>query len=138
MKRLLSLCLFAPLFIFTSCSKDKQTVIDNTWIVESMKVHADSAWQYPPNGAKYTLSFPDKHTYCLLLDKNQCAEDVKFEANNKFKFKKLFCTAICCDSPFAETYASLFVDTKYNYTINENKLILTNSNNKIILNFIKQ
>ena len=60
------LVVFKKVCIF-SCSKDKQMIIDNKWEVESIKVHADSAIQYPSIENIYKLSFRNKKEYNMLL-----------------------------------------------------------------------
>ena len=135
MKRIIFANILLILFAtFTSCSKEKQTLRDNTWIVESMKVHADADLQYPSNFI-ITLSFPRIGEY-EFRGVNRCLGKVKFRTNNGIEFKVAECTRLDGDVFSADCYLLLNTDIN-NYTVNDNKLILKGNEGKII-NFIKQ
>ena len=127
-------------FLLASCSKDKQTLTDNTWIVESMKVYADSVLQYPSamNHRSITLSFPRISEYAFIMEANGCQGKVKLKNNYKINFsKETMCTLVGGDSQFAEDCLSLLKNNINHYSINDNKLILTGDNGETI-NFKKQ
>ncbi len=113
------------------CSKEKQIVIENNWQVESIKVHADSALQYPAQGKIYTLTFEDKKSYVKKLDVNKCSGKVKFKSNNSIDFTDTGCTEICCDSDFATNIVYILIDVE-KYQLTDTTLILTTNSNKII------
>ena len=134
-----------PYFVFVlftisiSCSKDKQTLINTTWEVESVKVHADSALTYPLvwegwwEGRTITLSFPKPNKYTFRMEANSFGSKVSI-VGNKINFKPGVTTLKCCDSPFAESCAYLLVNKITHYKISNGKLILTgNKGEKIIL-----
>jgi hypothetical protein len=126
-------------FALTSCSKDKQTLTDNSWEVQSFKVHADSASQYQ---TEYTnmavvLSFPSKKEYSFKKEANGCQGNVSFASKDKINFKDVMCTEICCDSRFADNCLNLMINSINHYTINDNNLVLTGNNGETI-NFVKQ
>jgi len=130
--------------ISISCFKDKQTLINTTWRVESMQVHADSVLTYPPiwkgwwgHNRPITLSFPKQNKYILQLEANGCGGNVSI-IGNKISFKSGGgMTAMCCDSPFAESCASLLINNINRYTISDTKLVLTGAHGEII-NLVEQ
>ena len=131
------------LVIATSCSKDKQILINTTWKVESMKIHADSALTYPPiwegwwgDNKPIILSFPKQNTYIFQLEANGCGGNVSI-IGNKISFKSEGMTSICCDSPFAESCVHLLINKINHYTLNNTKLILTGTHGEII-NLVEQ
>lgn len=154
MKRILFInILFVLCVIFTGCSKDKQTLTDNTWKVESMKVHADSALMYRPDSSYFrylpdssilvqwgetpiTLSFPKKNEYVYKAEINEAWGNVKI-GNNKIIFKGAMQFSMCCDSPFANDCLGLLNGGINSYTIDNNKLILKGNKGEVI-NFVKQ
>ncbi len=123
------LSLLIPMII--GCSKEKQIIIENNWQVESIKVHADSALQYPAQGKIYTLTFEDKKSYVLKLDINKCSGKVKFKSNNSIDFTDTECTEICCDSDFAKNIVYILTEVE-KYQLTDSTLILSTKNNKVI------
>ncbi len=123
--------LFSLLIFVIGCSKEKQMIIDNKWQVESIKVHADSAIQYPSLDKKYTLTFHDKKSFHLSLDVNSSFGKVKFSSNNKISFKDGAQTYKCCDSKFAEDMLVVLIKTE-TYDMNDSILVLMGENGEII------
>ncbi|MDR0367667.1 MAG: hypothetical protein LBH82_00825 [Bacteroidales bacterium] len=126
------------LAILASCSKGKHALIYNTWQVESMKVHADSALQYPQN-KKNTLSFENGNTCHLDLGgARDCWGDVKVRHNNSIKFSHISkCTFSNLELPKSASTFYKLIEMTNHYAISKNRLILSGDNGEII-NFIKQ
>jgi hypothetical protein len=139
-KIILCLTTILLLFAFSTSCKEKQTLKDNNWEVESMKVHTDSALVYPPSSPFYNsiiLSFPKAGEYRLRLDANTSWGKVSI-VDNKINFhKKAYMTLVCCDSPFANNCNDLLRNNINRYTINGDNLVLKGNNGEII-NFVKQ
>lgn len=127
------------IFALASCSKDKQTLTDNVWEVQSFKIHADSALQYQIEyiDIAVTLSFPTGNEYSLKKEANGCSGEVSFAGKDKINFKDVMCTEICCDSKFADNFLDLMIDKINHYTINGKNLILTGDNGETV-NLVKQ
>jgi hypothetical protein len=128
--------------IFTCCSKDKQALINTTWEVESIKVHADSALVYSPvweglwEYKSITLSFPKQSKYILKLEANWLQGKVSI-SGNKINFKDGVITLKGGDSPFAESCACLLINSINHYTTNNSKLVFTGDKGEMI-NLVKQ
>ena len=145
MKRFILVNSLLVLFTTFAGCKEKQALKDNIWEVVSMKVHADSVLQYPPNftflhPARKTpiiLSFPRTGEYELRLEANGCSGKVKFGINNSVKFKGALCTYMGGDSQFAKDCIRILWESINSYTMDNNKLILKGNNGEII-NFVKQ
>ena len=132
----------ALLLLFVACSKDKQTLTDNTWQVESLKVHADSAWQDPfvsESGEKepLTLSFRNKYNYSVTFRLAGCGGKVKYRPKHGIIFESGGCTTIGGDSQLAWNFYEILVAQINHYALNDNKLTLTGDNGETI-NLIKQ
>ena len=129
---------FVLLTALFGCSKEKQKLLNTTWKVESMKEYSDSALMYPPDSGRWegktiTLSFPKINKYAFKMEVNGTGSRVSI-VGNKINFKSGATTAVCCDSPFAESCAYLLVNKITHYKISNDKLILTgNKGEKIIL-----
>lgn len=138
--------------IFTSCSKDKQTLTDNTWVVESIKVHADSALMYRPDSTFFmhlpdeyivmhwctpiTLSFSSKNEYRFKAETTTTTGKVNI-VGNKINFKDAMSLALCCNSPFANSCMEMLLLNINHYAINKDKLIVKGDKGEVI-NFVKQ
>ncbi|MCL2290764.1 MAG: hypothetical protein FWC34_08710 [Bacteroidetes bacterium] len=115
----------------TSCSKDKQTLVNTNWEVESVKVHSDSTWQYPePIGLwkdEFILKITSKSQYVF----GPCSGDVRFLANKKIKFENGNCF-------LPGGYPDLVWECNYmlnritHYELLENKFTLKGDNGEII------
>jgi heat shock protein HslJ len=141
MKKIISFLIIA--IIIASCSKEKQILQNTVWQVESIKVHADSALTYPSvwegwwgNNKPITLTFPKQNKYLLQLEANGHGNNVSI-TGNKINFKGGVSTLMCCDSPFAESCASLLVNKINHFTIKDSKLVLTGAHGEII-NLVEQ
>lgn len=123
---------FVPIFIglaLGSCGKDKKTIIDEQWEVQSIRVHTDSA---SINAVKdYVLSFENKKNYSINLDVNSCSGAVTFERKNSIDFGTAGCTKICCDSAYALSLLHI-LESVNKYDVNESSLILTGDAGKRI------
>ena len=115
--------------LFFSCSKDKMTMIDNTWIVKSIQVNADSVL-YVGND-DLLLSFENRRHFKFRLDPNSMTGKCNFKSNNRIEFKGGVITEICCDSDASELCISILND-ELNYTLTDNELELSNSNSQNI------
>lgn len=129
MVQLLLTAIITPLLL--CCSKEKQEVIENNWQVESIKVHADSAFHHPAQGKIYTLAFETKINYVLKLDVNKCSGKVKFKSSSSIDFTDTGCTEICCDSDFAKNIVYILIEVE-KYHLTDTTLILTKKNGKVI------
>ena len=114
-----------------------QFVIDNDWQVESMRVHADSALQFPDSGKVYIMSFENKtidlsREFSLKIDFNTCWGKVNFKVSNKVKFNTGACTEVCCFSEFAENLISLVLDNLSNYERRDTKLTFTGKGGEVL------
>lgn len=116
-------------FISISCSKERQTLLNTTWEVESIKVHTDSILIYSSDrsgGWKNTpiiLSFPKQSKYYFHLEAN-FVEGKFFITGNKINFKDEKSTLVCCDSPFALSCIYLLEHIVNHYSISDTKLVL--------------
>ena len=139
--------LFILLAAFISCSKDKQTLTDNTWVLESMKVHTDSALMYRPDSTDeyivmhwaktpIVLSFPKKNEYSFKAETTTSTGKVSI-VGNKINFKDAMSLALCCNSPFADLCMELLLLNINHYVINDDKLIFKGDEGEEI-NFVKQ
>ena len=129
-KKLTTFIFLCLLFFLFACSKDKQLVIDTKWQVESIKVHADSALQYPSDNI-YKLSFKNKKEYNISLDVNSGVGKVKFTGGNKVNFEGPWTTFKCCDSKFADDFVDLLIKTK-TYKMDDSILVLMGEEGEII------
>ena len=129
--------IFILFVTFTGCSKERQTLKDNTWEVESMKVHADADLMYPPYPVigPIILSFPKMGRYHLRLEFNTC-EGRGSIIGSKISFKPATCTLINMSS-FATSFDKMLQNNINRYTINGNNLVLEGDNGERI-NFVKQ
>jgi hypothetical protein len=133
MKQLLKIqirCIaFVLVAVFTSCSKDKQTLMESTWIVESAKKHADSAWM--DNWDYPTISFIGKDKYVFQSDFYTYIGNVKIEKSNKISFERKTVSSPIFPS---FSYSCFFLLHEINhYEIKSNKLILTGYNGETIM-----
>jgi len=122
--------LFVLCAIFTSCSKDKQTLINTNWKAESVKAHTDSIWQYPTPPETAVLKFENNNRYSFL----RCSGKVRLMKNRGINFMVKF-----CDYPGLPDFCTQCESTLYkttHYELFDNKLILKGDSGKII-NFIK-
>ena len=73
--------------LFAGCQKEKQTLRESLWIVESMKVHKDSALQDAPSAwlGGFTLEFVGKQ-FVFSLKYNTIRGKVRI-GNNKIDFE---------------------------------------------------
>ena len=120
------------LTIATSCSKDKQALINTTWRIESLKVHADSTWIYPETTdpiERYALTFKRGNQYGFCASSGK----VKFMANQKIKFECKSIDYIGCPY-YVECHETLHKST--HYELLENIFILKGEDG-CILNFFK-
>ena len=124
---------FVLLAIFISCSKEKQTLTDNTWAVESMKSYADADLEYPPY-VPIILSFPQKNKYLFESRLGKSWGKVSI-TGNKINFKDEW--AMGSFYAFQAACMDLLRLNINHYTINNNKLIFTGDNGETI-NFVKQ
>ena len=138
MKRIHYICIVFVLFaFFTSCSKEKQTLTDNTWIAESLKVHTDSVWVHSSERASpITLSFRKKNEYLLVFGGSKSSGRVKI-AKNKIDFIDAMTMGSWSDYPFDFLCWELLLVYVTHYTIDDNKLTLEGDNGEIII-LIKQ
>ena len=126
--------------IFISCSKDKQILTDSKWVVENIKVHADSTTAYKPmfRDREIILSFSKENVFILTMEANGGGGSVRFGSNNTIHFKETMPrTERCCDSHFAETCLSLLTSKINHYKRKGNNLTFTGDNGETI-NLIKQ
>lgn len=130
MKKLSTFILIILLITVIGCSKDKQMIIDTKWQVESIKVHTDSAIQYPSDNI-YKLSFRNKKEYNISLDVNSGGGKVTFTGENNVNFEGPFTTFKCCDSKFADDFVDILIKTE-TYEMNDSILVLTGENGEII------
>lgn len=131
MKKVASLLGFVLFIFIIGCSKDKQMIIDNKWEVESIKVHADSAIQYPSIENIYKLSFRNKKEYNISLDVNSGGGKVKFTGENNVNFEDPWTTFKCCDSKYAEDFVDILIKTE-TYKMNDSILVLTGEDGELI------
>ena len=128
---------FVLLVVFASCTKDKKTLTENTWLVDGIRMHADSAWV--PNYIYIftSLSFiEDKYILqsdadCIIGRVKIGKKDINFEYSLMSPTSK---SAKICDY-------LLGTCIKY-YEISGDKLTLTGDNGEIIKfnkkNFLKK
>ncbi|MDQ3190387.1 MAG: META domain-containing protein [Bacteroidota bacterium] len=125
--RLILIVMFSTAII--SCTKEKSTIVENTWLVESIKIHADSSLKYTNN--EYLLQFENKTNYSLSLDVNSCFGSVNFLSNKRVDFKSLNCTEACCDSDFALNTADILGEVN-KYSVIDSKLVFSSENGRVI------
>jgi len=80
--------LLAMVTVFIGCSKEKQILTDSTWVVESMKINADSFLENPPNGVNLTLSFllvKSGYSFIFILEEGVMMGHITIR-NNKIDF----------------------------------------------------
>lgn len=136
MKKLLFTCfIFALLAIITSCSKDKQELMDTAWKIESVKVHADSIWQYPKIGVwedEFMLKFIKRNKYTFVT----CSGKVKFSTNQKIVFKSESCLGLGGYSELSLRCYDIMCSQITHYKLSDNMFILKGDHGEVI-NFIK-
>jgi len=122
------------LSILNGCSKEKKIIVENEWRVESIKVHVDSALQYPnSNSTYYNLSFENKkidlsRKYYLFT--GHCSGKVIFKPGNKVKFKTPDCMKICCGGLAEVIRANI---TSFNrYEVTSERLTFQGENGTIL------
>ena len=142
MKRIITFSAVLLLFAaITSCHKDKQTLTDNTWIVESMKLHTDSALMYYMEGEgkihRIPILYFEKNKYFF---QNRIVDDigkVKFRKNNGIEFESFPTILVGGGTEFGYDCHTLLIRSINHYTINNNKLVFTGNNGETI-NLIKK
>ena len=127
--------LLLVLLCFGSCSKDSQTIVQNEWQVESIKVHADSVMKYLSEGNTYTLKFENRRNYSIKLDVNGCSGKVRFMSKNTVDFESTLCIKVCCDSDIARSIIDILAEVN-KYDVSDATLTFTGDNGEI-LNLIK-
>ena len=120
------------LVIFISCSKDKQTLTENTWLVHGVKLHADSNWDilFDMTTASWgltTLSFVNENKYVLQSGPDCIIGGVKIE-KKRIQFEYPFMKPI---SRSAKICQSLLPECKY-YEIDGDMLNLTGDKGEAI------
>ncbi len=125
--RLILIVMFSTTII--SCSKEKRTIVENIWQVESIKIHTDSSLKHTTN--EYLLQFENKMNYSLSLDVNSCFGSVNFKSNKRVDFKSLNCTEVCCDSDFALSTADILGEVN-KYSVIDSKLVFRSENGRVI------
>ena len=120
------------LAVFVSCSKDKQTLTESTWLVDGVKLHADSNWDILWDTATLswgltTLSFVNENKYILQSGSDCIIAGVKIE-KKRIQFEYPFMKPI---SQSAKICQDLLPECKY-YEITGDELILTGDKGEVI------
>jgi len=131
MKKLLMLvCSLQLLLIVTGCSKEKQTLLKNTWEVESMTVYMDSMFihfpaeffstdDYTYYTYTFTLEFLNKEAFRVRFCSGSVYGKVKIE-KNKISFFDLDSKGY---NDYSESCIRALSDVNY-YEIQGEKLVL--------------
>ena len=120
------------LVIFASCSKDKQVLLENTWLVEYTKENADSELVYPYFDFSI-LSFIEKDKYVFQSETYCIIGRVNVESGNKISFEW---TGTSPESRFARSFIISLVGVNQ-YEIDGDKLVLKGDNGEEI-RFVKK
>jgi hypothetical protein len=109
------------LTIFTGCAKD--TVKNNTWAVEKIRVHSDSAMMHPTE--YISLSFIENGKYYIFQSEtHSTTARVKMGSSTiKFEYAGMF-----PEHPFARDCVMLLTYHITHYHIDSGNLILTGDN----------
>ena len=137
------LCLVA-----TGCKKEKgkEILLDNSWVVRSIKVDANSAWQEPLTyGSNPILSFLDLvdfDKYVLELESSLVMGVVKVRNNKiiiqseagstELAFDDFHIPGMPIDSDFSKSFANLFVYKITHYETDGFNLTLIGKNGATI------
>jgi hypothetical protein len=118
--------------LFTGCEKEKTLLTENTWFVQEIKIHADSAtwywWEWIHFDAVH-LSFMDKEKYVLQAASYCVIDRVKIKKNNKIRFEVL--RGVSAESEFAG-YCCLLLSSITHYEVGKRSLVLTGDNGERI------
>jgi len=138
MKTIKKYVLLLLVLISTSCSKDKQTLIDNTWVVESMNTPTDSIWQYDSQEQKQicNLTFESRYKYSISSQNTVCGGKVKIAAKQKIQFKGGDPCPYTGGNLLSWSVLRLLKEITH-YELLDDKLILKGDNGEII-NLVKQ
>lgn len=118
-----------------ACSADRNTIIDNRWVVTSVQLNeADSVRNAPQ---PYVLSFDGNRSFSFRLDVNTCGGSVNFQANNIVLFTQSpSCTEACCDGVFSRNVIGALKEVN-RYELIDDQLTLT-GNGGLTIRFVKE
>lgn len=122
MKGVCFVLIFILFYSFIACNKEKEVVLDNEWLVFSIRLENGD---FTTPTSQYYFIPENRNSFKLLLDINTCSGKVNFRSKTVAFSDGITCTEACCDSDFAIALINNLVKTKY-WEINGQKLVLSN------------
>lgn len=109
--------------ILSSCKKEDINIDINSSNWEVVKIKKQGEFFYKKAKGVYILSFVNDTQYSLNLDANHCGGQYEIINDGNIIISDMTCTAICCESDFAQDLSLLFPEMTEYYG-KGNRLIL--------------
>ena len=100
MKNTIPILMLLTLFSF-SCKKENASLSGTAW--KLVKIKSGESSNFEKAEKDYILEFTDETQFVSNLDVNDCGGEYQ-ASEGKISVSLIFCTEICCDSPFAEDF----------------------------------